>query len=561
MSKLIVLLMALVLLLSGHAIAQATEVEGLQHDVLVLFTSDVHCGIDQNFGYAGLQAVRDAAVAAGDHVLLMDDGDSVQGEPIGILTRGEAIIGLMNGIGYDAAIPGNHEFDYGMEQFLKLADMAKFPYISYNFARNGELVLDPYIIRAYDGVKIAFVGVTTPKTLTTSSSSHFKDEDGNFIYGFSQGGDGSALYAAVQQAVDAARAEGADYVFLMAHLGNEASVAPYTYADVLSHTTGIDAMLDGHSHDSDKVIMKNAGGKNVIRQACGTKLESIGWLRISAADGSVDTGLYTWNNDVPAPELLGIWNGMRSEVAAASAVVDAYSSTVIAVSNVDLMSEDPVAVDASGKPVRLVRCAETNLGDLCADAFRDQTGADVGLANGGSIRRGIPRGDITMAGIMGTYPFGNRICVIEATGRQILNALEYAVSDVPSENGAFLQASGLTYEIHTYIDSGAIRDDDGMYIGVRGEYRVKNVLVNGEPLDLEKKYTVATQTYTGLDHGDGTTAFDGAKLIGKTEQTDYELVANYIVNTLGGIVGEGYENPYGSGRIVAVEEPAKTPKL
>ena len=172
----------------------------------------------------------------------------------------------------------------------------------------------PYIIREIDGVKLAFVGVTTPMVMRTATPRYFQDDNGNYIYGFMQGNDGEDLYAAVQKAVDDARAEGADYVFLLGHLGNEAELSPYTYADVLGHTAGIDAMLDGHSHDMEKVVMKNRDGKEIIRQASGTRLEGIGLMRLSAADGSIETGVYTWSNSTPAPKVLGIENEMSEVV-------------------------------------------------------------------------------------------------------------------------------------------------------------------------------------------------------------------------------------------------------
>ncbi|MBQ6858857.1 MAG: metallophosphoesterase, partial [Clostridia bacterium] len=194
-------------MLCGMAMAQETA--ALTQDVVVLFTSDVHCGIDQGFGYVGLAAIRDAMKAVGNHVLLVDNGDSIQGEPIGTMTTGEANIQLMNAVGYDMAIPGNHEFDYGMERFLELTEKAAFPYISANFNKNGELVFAPYVMKEFDGVKIAFVGMTTPKTITSSTPKYFQNEAGEFIYGFMQDETGEKLYAAVQSAVDAARAEGA----------------------------------------------------------------------------------------------------------------------------------------------------------------------------------------------------------------------------------------------------------------------------------------------------------------------------------------------------------------
>ena len=247
-------------------------------------------------------------------MLLVDNGDALQGGPLGLLTQEEAMIELMNRMGYDIAIPGNHDFDYGMERFLSLTEAANFPFICCNFNREGQLVFPSYIIKEFDGVKLAFVGVTTPQTLYTSTPRYFQDESGNFIYGFMQGNDGADLYEAVQSAVDDARSEGADYVILLGHLGHDAVAIPYTYADVLGHTTGIDAMLDGHSHDTGKVVMKNRDGREIIRQASGTQLEGIGWLRICAADGSLDTGLYTWSDPVPAPKLLGIENEMSAVV-------------------------------------------------------------------------------------------------------------------------------------------------------------------------------------------------------------------------------------------------------
>ena len=425
MRKLFAMLVALVMAASCLGLAVAEETAGLKQDVLVLFTSDVHCGVDQNFGYAGLQQVRDAAVAAGQHVMLVDDGDSIQGEAIGILTRGQADIELMNALGYDAAAPGNHEFDYGMERFLELAKQAEFPYISCNFRRYGELVFEPYIIKEFDGVKLAFVGATTPETLVSSTPTYFQDGEGRYIYDFTQGGDGSEFYAAVQRAVNDARAEGASYVFLVAHLGNEAACQPFTYADVIEHTSGIDAILDGHSHDTDKVVMKNEVGVDVIRQACGTKMACIGWLRISAQDGSVDTGLYTWNNNVPAPELMAIHNELDRLVDDKTADINKRLAEVIGTAKVALTIDDPEAVDAIGRPVRIVREAETNLGDLCADAVRWASGAQIGIINGGSVRLGLPKGDITLKDVMGVYPFGNSVLMIEATGQQILDALEW----------------------------------------------------------------------------------------------------------------------------------------
>ena len=554
MKRIFAVLMFLFIMAGGSAFAGEAEDRGLKSDVVVFFTSDVHCGVDQGFTYTGLKAVVDAEMAAGSHVLLVDNGDSAQGEAIGLLTKGMASVELMNAMGYDIAIPGNHEFDYGMDSFLRMTEAAQFPYISCNIHKNGELLLKPYVIREIDGVKLAFVGATAPETLTLSPPTTFQDEEGNFIYDFSQAGSGKALYEAVQAAVDSAREEGADYVFLMAHLGNAAASSPYNYVDVVSHTTGIDAVLDGHSHDTDKAVMKNSKGDTVLRQACGTKLEGIGWLRISAADGSLETGLYTWTNEKSLPELLGLKNEITPVMEKIVSEVNDSLSSVIGRSSVKLTIEDPQAVDSDNVPLPIVRRTETNIGDFSADAHRMVLEADIGVVNAGSIRASVPVGDLTTSDLLKVFPYGNKCIVIEATGRQILDALEWGARLMPESNAAFLLVSGLTYEVHTGIDSSCTLDEYGMFTGVEGEYRVKNVMVGEEPLDPEKIYTVAGPEFIFVAHGDGHTSFDGAKILRDDNILSHEVIRRYIGEVLGGVVGPGYENPYGEGRIVAVEE-------
>lgn len=549
MSKILALVLTVAMLLCGVSMAESTA-PALSKDVVVLFTSDVHCGIDQGFGYVGLAAIRDA-LAEEAHVVLVDDGDAVQGEPVGTMTTGEALIDLMNAVGYDVAIPGNHEFDYGMDRFLELTEKANFPYISANFNKMGEPVFDPYIIKEFDGVKIAFVGVTTPKTFTSSTPTYFQDAQGNYIYGFCEGGDGAELYAAVQTAVDAARAEGATYVILQAHLGIEAECAPWMSTDVIANTTGIDVLLDGHSHSElSKEIVKNKDGEDVLLAACGTKLANIGWLRISK-DGKLSTGLYTWKYDVEFPAIVGETEVAKA-VASATDALNVKLAEVVAKSEVDLTIADPET------GARVIRCAETNLGDLCADAYRAMSGADIAVVNGGGIRVTIKAGDITLGDILKVHPFGNAMCMVQCNGQQILDALEWTARNVPGENGGFLHVSGMTYEIHTYIESSVTKDDKGNFTGVAGEYRVKNVMVGGEPLDLEKTYTLASHNYMLKSGGDGTNMFMNCPVLIDESMLDNQVLINYITTTLGGVVGEDYAEPFGQGRIVAVtEKPAE----
>ena len=545
------LVLAILLILPcGTAFAEDAKQDG---DIVILYTSDVHCGINEGFGYVGVQQIRESLCARGDTVLLVDDGDAFQGEPVGTMTRGEAILDLMNKLKYDVVIPGNHDFDYGVEQFLNLTEQADFPYICCNFTREGERVFNPSIILEANGKKIGFVGVTTPETLTGSRPTYFQNDNGEFIYGFCQDETGEALYSAVQDAVDDVRGEGADYVVVLAHLGNAESARPWNYADVISNTTGYEVMLDGHSHDTDQVTMKNKDGNDVIRSACGTKLACVGYCRITP-DGKITCGLYTWNNTDSVPSLLGVQNDMSEAVTDATKELDEKLGEVVASTAVTLTINDPTEVDTNGRPIRMIRRAETNLGDLCADAYCDQSGADIAIIGGGGIRDSIQAGDVTLNDILKVHPFGNYLTVIEVTGQQILDALEWGSSAVPGENGGFMQVSGLSYEIDTAVESTCRKDEDGMFTGVEGERRVRNVLVTGEPIDPDKTYSLAGVDYWFLNRGDGFTMFDGAKVLQDRVKLDNQVLIDYITETLGGVIGEEYEDPYGQGRIVIVEE-------
>lgn len=552
MKKLLGLILALALVLSCAAFAEEAA-PALQKDLVILYTSDAHCGVDQGWGYAGLYAVKES-LSQDNYVLLVDDGDAIQGEPIGTMTKGEAIIDIMNTVGYDIAIPGNHEYDYGMERFLELTQKANFPYISCNFNKDGELIFAPYIIKEFDGVKIAFVGITTPTTPRSSTPKYFMNDAGEFIYGFMQDETGEALYAAVQKAVDDARAEGAQYVIAMAHLGDEDECRPWRYLDVIGNTAGIDALLDGHSHDTEQVVMKNKDGQDVVRTACGTKLAHIGRLTITK-DGQISSELYSWNQPIAAPKMLGLQNVAGEAVTAATAVLNEKLAEVVASTTVDLIIYDPVAKTDDGRSVRIIRNTETNLGDLCADAYLDQSsGADIALVNGGGIRVSINKGDITLNDILKVHPFGNSLTVIEVTGQQVLDALEWSVHAMPGEFGGFDHVAGLTFELDATIPSPCTQDDHGFFTGMQEgvERRVRNVLVAGEPIDPAKLYKVVSHDYQLLDKGDGYTMFEGATVLQESVKLDNQVLIDYITGTLGGVVGEGYENPYGQGRIVSV---------
>ena len=535
---------------------EAHDQQESQDEAYILFTSDVHCGIDEGFGYAGVKQIRDTLEAKGCETILVDDGDFIQGESVGTLTGGKAIIDIMNDLHYDVVIPGNHEFDYGMDTFNDLVKRSEFPYISCNFTHNGELVFEPYIIKELMGHKIGFVGVTTPTTLTESDPTHFQDEDGNTVYSFMQDESGAMLYDAVQKAVDSARSDGAELVYLIAHLGNESLCSPWTYADVVANTTGIDVVLDGHSHDTEQVVMDNKDGKKVTRSAVGTKLNCVGYSIISKEDDEIevdDTGIWSWPNEESAPELFDIQNIIRGDVDEAKSSLARQTQQVVARTDYDLTAYYPDRTDSEGDKIRMVRREETNLGDLCADAYRDQTGADIAFINGGGIRADIEKGDITYGDIINVQPFENQLCVIEVTGQQIADALEWGSRVLPDEDGGFLQVSGLTYDIDTSVPTPCIEDDEEVFAGIKGKRRVGNIKAGGRPLDMNGKYSLASHEFMLFNHGDGFTMFDDAAVLKSKVKVDNQALIDYIVQTLGGNIGSDYSDPYGQGRITISE--------
>lgn len=527
--------------------------------VVILHTNDVHCGFeadDSTYGIAELSAYKAHLESEGYDVILVDAGDFIQGGVIGTLSDGEYPMQLMNAVGYDIAVPGNHEFDYGTDTFLKLADEAEFPYLSVNFTdlRTGEKPFQAYTTIEADQMKIAFVGITTPETPSSSRPSNFMDEDGNFIYGFLGGDDGTALYSAVQSAIDAAYADGADYVFAIGHMGDYVYDDKWSSLAVIKNVSGLTGFIDGHSHSVIEEIVKDKSGNDVPLASTGTKLQDIGQITIS--DGAIEFGLvakgdYTVPEDENSAEYTA-WKQTAAELESINAQYAELVNQVVAKTDVELTINDPDTGE------RAVRNAETNLGDLCADAYRAKTKADIALINGGGVRANIAAGDITYGNMIDVQPFGNSLCVVKATGQQILDCLEMGAMHTPEENGGFMQVSGLTYEVDTYIPSSVTTDENGNFTGVDGEYRVKNVVIMGEPLDPDRTYTVASHNYLLLNGGDGMTMFRDCDVVAKEISLDNQALIDFITEDLGGTVGEEYSNPRGNGRITVVNEPVDT---
>ena len=548
---------------------------GDKSDVTILYTNDVHTYIDKQspkLTYAAIADLKQSYQNAGKDVLLVDAGDHVQGTAYGSMDEGASIIKLMNAAGYDVATPGNHEFDYGMDRAKAIMKEADFPYLSCNWVdlRTTLRVLPSVKVFVRGGRRIAFVGVTTPETFTKSTPAYFMDKaQRKYIYDIQGGEDGKKLYDAVQKAIDKAKLL-ADVVIGLGHLGVDPSSSPWTSEEVIAHTSGFDAFIDGHSHTvMENKQVQDASGKAVTLTQTGSYFANVGEMTI-AADGTITTKL------IPTHE------GMDAGIAAMQTgwvnTVDDMLGEKIAVGDSDFYVSDP----ATGK--RRIRSAETNLGDFVADGIYtyfnevEKLHCDVAIMNGGGIRADVPAGDWSFKTCKQVSPFGNVACLMSVTGKQIQDALEFAArfaGEGGKENGGFLQVAGATYEIHTDIPNTVQTDEKNVWIGsATGTPRVQNVKIYDKasgsylPLDPGATYALAGMNYTLRNLGDGFAMFDGAELIKDYVSEDYLVMSTYAMifdgadaaglphlssanSPLAAYPGYllNYEQPYGAGRI------------
>ena len=590
-------------------VVETTAVPEHAEDVVILYTNDIHTYIDSPLSYDVIAGLKNSLEAVYDNVLLVDAGDAVQGTAYGSMDKGETIIKLMNAAGYDLATLGNHEFDYGMDGAMNVISQAQFPYVSCNFHHEkdgvkGDSVLKPYKIFEIGGRKIAFVGITTPETFTKSTPAYFQDENGNYIYGISGGDDGAALYADVQAAIDAAKAEGANLIIALGHLGDDPASRPWTSEEVIANVSGLSAFIDGHSHSAveSKEIAGKDGGQVILSQT-GEYFGRIGAMLISAEGNMVSANFIEYaqitevvkddkgepvldENGEEVTEVVGYefvsnldlggttWGSDETVAAMKDAwIAEIDSQLGQTIGSTGLIFDN---YDADGK--RLVRSQETNSGDFAADALYylfDNMGLDVDVAimNGGGIRNKAVTGELTYKVAKNIHTFGNVACLQTITGQQLLDALEWGARGVGTgeEIGGFLHVAGITYKIDSEWPASLQMDDKGVWIGApTGGYRVHDVQVYNketnayEALDPEAAYNLAGYNYTLRDLGDGFNMFSGAVNILDYVMEDYMVLANYIQGFEDGVVDANnsplaakfpgmlldYSTVQGSGRIV-----------
>ena len=548
---------------------------GDKADVTILYTNDVHTYIDNKSPkptYAAIAALKKSIEDTGRDVLLVDAGDHIQGTAYGSMDDGATIIELMNEAGYDLATPGNHEFDYGMARAKAVLREADFPYVSCNWVdlRTGFNVLPSVKFFFVGGRKIAFVGVTTPETFTKSTPAYFmNDAQTKYIYDILGGEDGQKLYDAVQKAIDKAEFWGADTIIGLGHLGVDPSSSPWTSEEVIAHTHGFTAFIDGHSH----TVMANkqvtdASGKAVTLTQTGSYFKNIGKMTVGA-DGTITT------------ELIDTYEGLDAAVAATASnwisAVDDMLGEEIAVGDTKFYINDP----ATGK--RRIRSGETNLGDFVADGIYtyfneiEELHCDVAIMNGGGIRTDVEAGPWSFKTCKTVSPFGNVACLMSVTGQQIQDALEFGARFAGAEgkeNGGFLQVAGARYTIHTGTPNTVQTNDKNVWTGSAATPRVSNVEIYDkttgtyQPLDPNATYALAGMNYTLRNLGDGFAMFGGATLIKDYVSEDYLVMSSYAA-MFGGVDANGlphlasanspladypgylinYEDPYGAGRI------------
>jgi 5'-nucleotidase / UDP-sugar diphosphatase len=389
--------------------------------------------------------------------LLLAGGDMIQGANWANLFQGKSSIELMNAMGFDAMVAGNHEFDYGQQVLKKRLSQADFPILAANV--EGFPALKPYVIKGVSGLKVAIIGITTPDTPQTT---HPRNVAGlKFL----------APEVALKKYLPEVRKQ-ADLVVVLSHEGLEADKA------LAEQVPGIDVIVGGHSHT--KLLKPLVVGHTIIVQAW-EHAKALGVLDLTVAGGKITS-----------------FEGRLQEIKPVAGQESPKIQKIVTyyARKVDSLLDKKVgrtAVDLDGQTEH-VRSRETNLGDLVADIMREQAGADAAIINGGGIRTSIPKGKITIKQVYAVLPFDNYLVAIRLTGRQVKQTLEHGVSSLAEPTGRFPQVSGLTF---TYRRSAPVGQ------------RVQEVTIGGRPLSPDKEYLIATNDFLAAG-GDGYQAFGDA---------------------------------------------------
>ena len=519
--------------------------------IVILYENDAHCAVE---GYARLAGQRDAERQHTPYVAVVSSGDFAQGNTVGSLTKGEAIVRIMNAVGYDYLTIGNHEFDYTVPQMQHLSELLTAKTLCCNFSRyeqdnddkdddrDDNDLYPAYEVKDFGGTKVGFIGVATPSTFRSSTPTYFIDDNGNLLYNFHQ----TDTYECVQEAVNDAREEGAEIIIVLSHLGDDPEVA-YSRG-LIAATHGIDVVLDGHAHHVLNERLVNDRGDSVTLTSTGTKFAYIGRLTIDT-DNRVTTEL------LPISDCHRVNQAVQDTVLAIQQELEARVNAPVGTTAFALADRD-------NQDNRLVRKQETNLGDFMADVARYTTGANIGVCNGGGLRAGLYNETITFGNIVSIWPFNNTMRVVECTGQQLLDAFEVSAANLPRENGDFMHVSGLRYTINPHVPTSVIWDDNRMFNGVGKTRRIAKMevfmLADGESdkLPYEQRgtwqqvnpnavYTIGGQSYIIACSG-ASGMFAKMRLLPVEGEpvNDVDAVCAYI-QAMGGTINDVYRRPQG----------------
>ena len=533
--------MTLTLLVSS---AWADEPKPLDGKTVILHTNDVHGSIEL---YAKGAAMKGDYEAQGAQVILADAGDYSQGTVYVSLEKGKNAVTMMNAAGYDVATIGNHEFDYGYAQLKSNLDSAAFKVVCANVLQDGSPVFDAYTMINKGGVQVAFVGLETPEAQTKANPALIQGL--TFLAG-------DEMYAAVQTQVDAARTAGADIVIVLTHLGVDSSSEPNTSYDLYKKVTGIDFIIDGHSHT---VMTKGPEGEPI--QSTGTALNNIGVITIDNATKKIESNelIPIWHTEEVDGENVTVYDYTKSDATVANA-----AKAIIAPIDADYDQKfAESAVDLNGAKAPGNRTEETNLGDLITDAMMwaiktKAPGVDmnnaVAITNGGGIRAAIAKGDITKKDVNTVLPFGNTLAVVYVKGSELLEALEVSTYCTPKSLGGFPQFAGMEVELNTACeyDANDTTYPGSTYFGPKSINRITIKTVNGKAFDKDATYAVITNNFLAAG-GDTYYAFAAAQTQFDTGLPLDEILMEYITVELNGVVTDKYAAP--QGRLTIVNDP------
>ncbi|MFF2092902.1 5'-nucleotidase C-terminal domain-containing protein [Paenibacillus sp. NPDC058174] len=504
------LAVSLIAVSTGTVTAAESATTAAGKHITLLHTNDMHARAVENtsgeMGFAKLSGIIDSYRAANPNTLLLDGGDAVHGTTFATLVTGESVVKVMNKMGYDAAVPGNHEYNYGYERLLELENEMTYPLLSANtrVTKDQTLLYKPYVIKEVDGVRIGIFGLTTPETA-------YKTHPNN-VKGLSFTNPVKEAQAIVGELKDKT-----DIIVALGHIGQDAA-SEDTSLKLLKEVSGIDVFIDGHSH----TVLKDGlvAGNGTLLASAGEYTKYLGVVDLWFDNGKVVKKQAALIDQKQAAAIKP-----NAEVTALVADIQKSQEAILT------QEVGKAAVKLEGTR-ELVRASETNLGNLIADAIRDAAGADIGLTNGGGIRASINEGIITKGDVITVLPFGNQIVTLKVSGADLKAALENGVSDYPNPKGAFPQVSGIAFKIDAAKPAGE---------------RVHSVTVGGKPLDGKKQYVIATNDFMAAG-GDEYVMFSSYPQAGMYGSLDEALIA--YIEKLDGVL------PKAEGRITAAAAAA-----